>query len=168
MVNKSIHQSKTQSRVTYTTWQYIPPTPWGLPTYRREEVYAPQWAGELCWPLRPDRSKSRYQTNDGDWACSLAYQIMPIVRIWCYKGSLITWTFVSLTTAKIKSLIFSQLNHIQSYRQSYLRLAVYCQSVRLGIKAADTQDQFIFQLKTYGNNPNVTSSLTRGWVCRLQ
>jgi hypothetical protein len=31
-----------------------------------------------------------------------------------------------------------------------------------------TTSNFIFQLNTCGYNPYVTSSLTRGWVCRLQ
>jgi hypothetical protein len=34
-------------------------------------------------------------------------QIMHILRILCYNGSLVTWTVVSLTTAKFKPLIFS-------------------------------------------------------------
>jgi hypothetical protein len=43
----------------------------GLPPYLGEEVYAPQWPGELCWrerkllvrPSVPDRSKGRGQTK---------------------------------------------------------------------------------------------------------
>jgi hypothetical protein len=34
-----------------------------------------------------------------------AEQIMPILRILCYNGSLVTWTVVSLTTAKFNPLI---------------------------------------------------------------
>jgi hypothetical protein len=50
-----------------------------------------------------------------------------------------------------------------------LRLAVYCQSVRLGDKPLETHDQNIFfQMSTCGHSPNVTSSLTRGQICRLQ
>jgi hypothetical protein len=49
-----------------------------------------------------------------------------------------------------------------------LRLAVYRQSVRLGTKPLETHNQYFFQLKTYECNPYVTSSLTRGWVCRIQ
>jgi hypothetical protein len=48
-----------------------------------------------------------------------------------------------------------------------LRLAVYRQSVRLGDKPLETTSIF-FQLNTCGCSPNVTSRLTRGWVCRLQ
>jgi hypothetical protein len=47
-----------------------------------------------------------------------------------------------------------------------LRLAVYRQSVRLGVKPLKTHDQsFFFQLNSCGNSPYVTSSLTRSWVC---
>jgi hypothetical protein len=34
-------------------------------------------------------------------------QIMPILLILCYNGSLVTWTVISLTTAKFRPLIFS-------------------------------------------------------------
>jgi hypothetical protein len=50
-----------------------------------------------------------------------------------------------------------------------LRLAVYRQLVRLGFKPLETYDQCLFfQQNTYGYTPYVTSSLMRGWVCRLQ
>jgi hypothetical protein len=50
-----------------------------------------------------------------------------------------------------------------------LKLAVYRQSVRLGDNPLETHNQnFIFQLKTCGYSPYVTSSLMRGWVCHLQ
>jgi hypothetical protein len=43
----------------------------------------------------------------------LSEQIMPILRLLCYNGSLVTWTVVGLTTAKFKPLIFSLwLHHI--------------------------------------------------------
>jgi hypothetical protein len=48
-----------------------------------------------------------------------------------------------------------------------LRLAVYCQSVRLGIKPLETHDQTFFQLKSCINRPHVISSPMRGWVCLL-
>jgi hypothetical protein len=41
-------------------------------------------------------------------------------------------------------------------------------SVRLGDKPLETHDQDFFQLNTCGYSPYVTTSLTRGWVCRLQ
>jgi hypothetical protein len=47
-----------------------------------------------------------------------------------------------------------------------LRLMVYCQSVRLGVRPLETHDQrFFFQLNSCCNSPYVTSSLTRRWVC---
>jgi hypothetical protein len=39
-----------------------------------------------------------------------AKQITPILRVLCYNGSLVTWTVVSLTTAKFKPLIFNWLS----------------------------------------------------------
>jgi hypothetical protein len=48
-------------------------------------------------------------------------------------------------------------------------MAVYHQSVRLGDNSLRlTTSNFIFQLNTCGYNFYVTSSLTRGWVCRIQ
>jgi hypothetical protein len=50
-----------------------------------------------------------------------------------------------------------------------LRLAIYRQSVRHGDEHLETREQlFFFQVHPYGHSPYVTSSLTRGWVCRLQ
>jgi hypothetical protein len=50
-----------------------------------------------------------------------------------------------------------------------LYLAVYHPSVRVGDKPLEnTTSNFIFQLNTCGYGPYVTSSLTRGWVYRLQ
>jgi hypothetical protein len=47
-----------------------------------------------------------------------------------------------------------------------LRLAVYRQSVRLGVKPLwDPPPEFFFQLNSCGNSLYVTSSLTRRWVC---
>jgi hypothetical protein len=50
------------------------------------------------------------------------------------------------------------------------RLAVYDQSVRLGdMPYPDSQPEFLFsQLNICCHCPYVTSSLIRGWVCRLQ
>jgi hypothetical protein len=52
-----------------------------------------------------------------------------------------------------------------------LRLAVYRQSVQFILAPSPlrlTTNDFFFQLNTCGYSPYVTSSLTRGWVCRLQ
>jgi hypothetical protein len=48
-----------------------------------------------------------------------------------------------------------------------LRLAVYSQSRRLGVKPLETHDQYFYQLNPCGHSPYVTSSLTRRWVCLL-
>jgi hypothetical protein len=49
-----------------------------------------------------------------------------------------------------------------------LRLAVYCQSVRLGAKSLRlTTGVFLLQLNLCGHSPYVISFLTRGWVCLL-
>jgi hypothetical protein len=58
---------------------------------------------------------------------------------------------------------------VQSQRQSYLRLAVCLQSVRLGAESLETYGHnFFFQLNPCSISPYVTSSLMRGCVCRLQ
>jgi hypothetical protein len=51
-----------------------------------------------------------------------------------------------------------------------LRLAIYRQSARPDDRPPPrpTTGNFIFQLNTCDYSPYVTSSLTRGWVCRLQ
>jgi hypothetical protein len=51
---------------------------------------------------------------------------------------------------------------------STLRLMVYRQSVHLGDKPLETHNQHFFQQNTCGYSPYVTSSLMKGWVCRLQ
>jgi hypothetical protein len=50
-----------------------------------------------------------------------------------------------------------------------LRLAVYRQSMRLGIKPLETNNQrfFFFKLNSWGNSPYVTYFLTRTCVCLL-
>jgi hypothetical protein len=49
-----------------------------------------------------------------------AKQIMPILLILCCNGSILIWTVVSLTTAKLKSLIFFYVR---------FRLILYCKHV---------------------------------------
>jgi hypothetical protein len=50
-----------------------------------------------------------------------------------------------------------------------LRLAVCCQSVRLGAESLENHGQiFFFQLNSCGISPYTTTSLMRGWVYRLQ
>jgi hypothetical protein len=46
-----------------------------------------------------------------------AKEIMPFLLLLCYNGSLVTWTVVSLTTAKFKPLIFSVWLRLVLYRE---------------------------------------------------
>jgi hypothetical protein len=50
-----------------------------------------------------------------------------------------------------------------------LRLTVYRQSIRLGVKPFETHDErsLFYQQSPSGNSPYVSSSLTRKWVCLL-
>jgi hypothetical protein len=79
-----------------------------------------------------------------------------------------TWRFRSFSRVNCTPTSDTWLT-TNSESESLLRLAVYHQSVRLGAKSLDTHGQtFFFQLITCGHSPYVTSSLTRGRVCRLQ
>jgi hypothetical protein len=51
-------------------------------------------------------------THKSSVSIGFTEQIMPILRILCYNGSLVTWTVVGLTTAKFKPLIFSDTNDL--------------------------------------------------------
>jgi hypothetical protein len=53
-----------------------------------------------------------------------AKQIMPFLHILCYNGSLVTWTVVSLTTAKFKPLIFSMSGFTLSYTANMFILMI--------------------------------------------
>jgi hypothetical protein len=53
-----------------------------------------------------------------------AKQIVPILRILCYNGSLVTWTIVSLTTAKFKPLTFSMSGFTFSYTANMFILTI--------------------------------------------
>jgi hypothetical protein len=67
------------------------------------------------------------------------------------------------------SLMYRHVYEVRVRVRVTLRLAVYRQSIRLGAKPLETNGQiFFFQLNTYGHSTYVTSSLTRGWLCRLQ
>jgi hypothetical protein len=54
----------------------------------------------------------------------LAEQIMPILRILCYNGSLVTWTVVSLTIAKYNPLIFYISGFALSYTANMFNLMI--------------------------------------------
>jgi hypothetical protein len=100
---------------------------------------------------------------------------MPILRILCYNGSLVTWTVISLATVKFKPLTFSTSGVTLSYSkllqsQSYFTTGSSPPIISSWRQAPwdSRQVNFIFQLNICGYSPYVTSSLTRGWVCRLQ
>jgi hypothetical protein len=53
-----------------------------------------------------------------------AKQIMPILRILFYNGSLVIWTVVSLATAKFKALIFSMSGFALSHTTNMFILMI--------------------------------------------
>jgi hypothetical protein len=53
-----------------------------------------------------------------------AKHIVPILCIWCYNDCLVTWTVVSLTTAKFKPLIFSMSGFALSYTVNMFSLLI--------------------------------------------
>jgi hypothetical protein len=54
-------------------------------------------------------------THTSSVSTGFRHQFMPLLRILCYNGILITWTVVSLTNAKFKPLIFSMSGFALSY-----------------------------------------------------
>jgi hypothetical protein len=65
----------------------------------------------------------KFSVNTG-----FAKQIIPILCILCYNGSLVTRTVVSLITAKFKPFIFLEISQSQSH------IATDGQSVSFGVK----------------------------------
>jgi hypothetical protein len=64
----------------------------------------------IHYSLPPDHYTQILSVSPG-----FAEKIMPILRILCYNGSLVTRTAVSLNTANFKPLIFSEKkNHYES------------------------------------------------------
>jgi hypothetical protein len=55
-----------------------------------------------------------------------AKQIMPILSILCYNGSLVTLTVISLTTTKFKPLIFSVFGFALSYAGNVFNHMILC------------------------------------------
>jgi hypothetical protein len=103
---------------------------------------------------------------------------MSSLRILCYNGRLVTWTVVSLTAAKFKSLIFALClrivlcyEHVHSQSEREL-IYDWRFSAHPFIFAPSllrlTTSYFYFQMNACGHSPYATSSLKRGWVCRLQ
>jgi hypothetical protein len=123
-------------------------------------------------------------------------QIMHILRILCYNGSLVIWTVVGLIIAKFKPLIFSMSGFTLSYTANMFILMIlydfnlfpaHCQSQSQSQSQSyfttgglppnssswrqapwDPRPDLFFQLNSCGNCPYVTSSLTRRWVYTSQ
>jgi hypothetical protein len=53
-----------------------------------------------------------------------AEQIMPILRVLCYNGSLVSWTVATLTTAKFEPLLFSMSGFTLSYAANMFILMI--------------------------------------------
>jgi hypothetical protein len=93
-----------------------------------------------------------------------AKQIMSILRILCYNGSLFTWTIVSLTTAKFKSLYW-----LNSVRVRVMLRPMVSRSVCLGIKQpSGAYDQIFITFRHLRVCWCGVLFLRRGRVCRLQ
>jgi hypothetical protein len=59
-------------------------------------------------------------------SAGFAEQIVPMLRIFCYNGNLVTWTGVSLTTSKFKSNIFSLSGFTLFYnRNTFILMILY-------------------------------------------
>jgi hypothetical protein len=80
----------------------------------------------------------------------------------CFYGNVLVTSF----TVILRPLDYGTATRGNPGFRVTLRITVYRQSVRLDDKPLESHDQcnFIFQF----NIPYVTSSLRRGWVCRLQ
>jgi hypothetical protein len=69
---------------------------------------------------------SFYTTHKSSVSPGFAKQIMPILCILCYNGSLVTWMAVSLTTARFKPLIFSVSGFALPYTANmYILMILY-------------------------------------------
>jgi hypothetical protein len=89
-------------------------------------------------------------------------------KVYFNSVSLFTNLFICLLFL-FSSCLFFFVRMFRSVRARVaLRLAVYRQSVLLVDKPVETHDKYFFQLNICCSSPYVTSSLMRGWVCRLQ
>jgi hypothetical protein len=69
---------------------------------------------------------SFYTIHKSSVSTAFAEQIMLILHIFCYNGSLVTWTAVSLTTAKFIPRIFSMSVFTLSYTANmYILMILY-------------------------------------------
>jgi hypothetical protein len=104
-------------------------------------------------------------------------QIMPILLILCYNGSLVTWTVVSLTTAKFKPHMFSLWTHLifccehghlqrqsQSYVTTYNKSASLsrCQALIWGPRADFYYCQTVAGLLMCGERAGLSFTIAAG------
>jgi hypothetical protein len=132
-------------------------------------VWAPEpvwttWRRENSWPYR--NSNSDPQVVQPDYAIPA-----PLTTTGGSSASLASVRGYSLRRPATGQSPNCQLqtrdSRLQS--QSYFATGSLRPVSRLGVRLLETHDQrFFLQLNSCGNGPHVTSSLTRGWVCRLQ
>jgi hypothetical protein len=82
------------------------------------------------------------------------------------NGSIKGYSFAS-DSSPVFSDIHTELAIQKVKVKVTLRLAVYRQSVRLGVKPLENYDHIFFQLNSCGNSPYVTSSLTLSHACNI-
>jgi hypothetical protein len=73
------------------------------------------WPFVKCTFPRVVENSSLCTTHTSSVSRGFAEQIMPNLRILCYNGSLVIWTVVSLTAAKLKPFVFSMSGFFFSY-----------------------------------------------------
>jgi hypothetical protein len=82
----------------------------------------------IAWPFIKctfhAHSMSFCSTHTSSVSTGFEEQIMPILHILCYNGSLVTWMVVSLTTAKFNHLIFSMSGFASSYTANMFILMI--------------------------------------------
>jgi hypothetical protein len=101
------------------------------------------------------KNSSFCTTHESSVSTDFTEQIMPVLRILCYNGSLVIWTAVSLTTSKFKPLI------LKVKVKGTLRL-----TVSLGVEPhVGLMTRYLLLFDSYGLVFVGAPSLTRGRVC---
>jgi hypothetical protein len=81
---------------------------------------------------------------------------MPILRILCYNGNLVTWTAVSLTTAELKPLVFSMSGFALSCTANAYIL-IFCMTSACCLHSS------VIELYTYGRLSESESESLYDW-----
>jgi hypothetical protein len=124
------------------------------------------WINWIYWPLK-DRTASNYDRLTElhpKYHCN--YSTLKICSFFLSCFLVTGFKTVRLHPKRLALILHFQVNWVRV--RVALLLAVYCQSAPLGVKPLETPNQHFFQPNACGYSPYVTSSLTRGWVCRLQ